>query len=85
MKLFLCEKPSQAKDIARVVGAHQRRDNFQEMVFRSHGQEVICWNRLNRKLMVRSLPRPGDKVPYPLFLNSGKWWLKKMQFRCFGP
>lgn len=28
MKLFLCEKPSQAKDIARVIGAHQRRDNF---------------------------------------------------------
>ncbi len=36
MKLFLCEKPSQAKDIARVIGAHQRRDNFfREMAFRS--------------------------------------------------
>lgn len=85
MKLFLCEKPSQAKDIARVVGAHQRLDNFfREMAFRSPGQEVICWSRLNRRLMVSSLPRPGDKVPYPLFLSSGKWWLKKMRFRCFG-
>ena len=24
MRLFLCEKPSQGKDIARVVGANQR-------------------------------------------------------------
>ncbi|CAJ9901325.1 DNA topoisomerase III [Burkholderia pseudomallei] len=26
MRLFLCEKPSQGKDIARVLGAHQRAD-----------------------------------------------------------
>ncbi|HBC5370393.1 TPA: hypothetical protein KEU41_003791, partial [Proteus mirabilis] len=40
MKLFLCEKPSQAKDIARVVGAHQRLDNF----FQGNGVQV-AWAR----------------------------------------
>ena len=28
MRLFLCEKPSQGKDIARIVGAHQRGAGF---------------------------------------------------------
>ncbi|SQF98884.1 DNA topoisomerase III [Paucimonas lemoignei] len=28
MRLFLCEKPSQGKDIARVVGATQRGTGF---------------------------------------------------------
>src|SRR5690554_3907445 len=28
MRLFLCEKPSQARDIARVIGAGQRSDGF---------------------------------------------------------
>lgn len=40
MKLFLCEKPSQAKDIARVVGASQRLDNF----FQGNGVQV-AWAR----------------------------------------
>ena len=40
MKLFLCEKPSQAKDIARVVGATQRLDNF----FQGDGVQV-AWAR----------------------------------------
>lgn len=28
MRLFLCEKPSQARDIARVIGAGQRSEGF---------------------------------------------------------
>lgn len=41
--LYLCEKPSQAKDIARVLGANQRRDGYFE------GQQVIvtwCFGHL---------------------------------------
>ncbi len=34
-KLFICEKPSQARDISRVLGANQKRDGFLE------GQEVL--------------------------------------------
>ncbi len=30
MRLFLCEKPSQGKDIAMAIGARQRRDGFYE-------------------------------------------------------
>lgn len=86
MKLFLCEKPSQAKDIARVIGAHQRRDNF----FQGNGVQV-AWARGH--LLEQAEPEaygaqfaaPGGRVPYPLFLNSGKWWLKKTRFRCFRP
>ncbi|EGT3611415.1 DNA topoisomerase III [Morganella morganii] len=40
MKLFLCEKPSQAKDIARVIGANQRLDNF----YQGNGVQV-AWAR----------------------------------------
>lgn len=40
LKLFLCEKPSQAKDIARVIGANQRLDNF----FQGNGVQV-AWAR----------------------------------------
>lgn len=40
MKLFLCEKPSQAKDIAQVVGATQRLDGF----FQGNGVQ-IAWAR----------------------------------------
>ncbi len=28
MKLYLCEKPSQAKDIARVLGVHEKQDGY---------------------------------------------------------
>lgn len=36
--LYLCEKPSQAKDIARVLGANQRRDGYFE------GQQtIVTW------------------------------------------
>ncbi len=26
--LYLCEKPSQAKDIARVLGVHEKQDGY---------------------------------------------------------
>ncbi|WP_404360377.1 DNA topoisomerase 3 [Methylotuvimicrobium sp. KM1] len=36
--LYLCEKPSQAKDIARVLGANQRRDGYFE-----GPQTIVTW------------------------------------------
>lgn len=36
--LYLCEKPSQAKDIARVLGANQRRDGYFE-----GRQSIVTW------------------------------------------
>jgi len=38
MQLFLCEKPSQAKDIARVLGISKR-----EQGFISGGNIVVTW------------------------------------------
>nr|WP_282564076.1 DNA topoisomerase III [Providencia rettgeri] len=40
MKLFLCEKPSQAKDIAHIVGATQRLEHY----FQGNGVQV-AWAR----------------------------------------
>lgn len=30
MQLYLCEKPSQARDIARVLDAHNRSDGYRQ-------------------------------------------------------
>ncbi len=37
-KLYLCEKPSQARDIARVLGADKRQDGFFES-----GDALVTW------------------------------------------
>ena len=36
--LYLCEKPSQAKDIANVLGAKQRKDGYFE-----GGGNLVTW------------------------------------------
>ena len=40
MKLFLCEKPSQGNDIARVLGANQRGDGC---LYTSDKQVCVTW------------------------------------------
>jgi len=37
-RLYLCEKPSQAKDIARVLGANQRKNGYFE-----GNQAIVTW------------------------------------------
>ncbi|MEE9338212.1 MAG: DNA topoisomerase III, partial [Methylococcaceae bacterium] len=37
-KLYLCEKPSQAKDIARVLGSNKRQDGYYE-----GNESIVTW------------------------------------------
>ncbi len=38
MRLYICEKPSQARDIARVLQAHRRGDGYLQGVARRAGR-----------------------------------------------
>lgn len=40
MKLYLCEKPSQARDLAGVLGVHERKDGYLES---RSGDVVVTW------------------------------------------
>lgn len=61
MRLFLCEKPSQAGDIARVLGAARRVDGAIEgKDFVVTGPLVTCWSRRHRRRMVSSLAVPEN-------------------------
>ena len=39
MKVYLCEKPSQAKDLASVIGADGRGDGF----IKCRGGDIVTW------------------------------------------
>ena len=63
MRVFLCEKPSQGKDIARVLGAGQRGNGCY-----SGAGVVVTWCIGH---LVEAVPPEGPSSNYPLFPGVG--------------
>lgn len=75
MRLYLCEKPSQAADIARVLGAARRGDGAIE------GKDfVVTWafghllEQAPPEAYGEQFGSPGKLTFCRSFLNSGRWW-----------
>lgn len=76
MQLYLCEKPSQAKDIARVLGISKRGQGFI-----SGGNITVTW-AIGHLLEQASPDAYGEQFGKPwradvlrFYLITGKWWL----------
>lgn len=55
MRLVLCEKPSQGRDIAKFLGATQRGDGF----LSGPGVTVTCWRLRSLRFTASSMASRG--------------------------
>ncbi len=74
MRLVLCEKPSQGRDIAKFLGATQRGEGFLNGPgVTVTGLAAICWRQLNRKYMANSMVSHGAPMCFLYYHSSGNW------------
>lgn len=75
MKLFICEKPSQARDLAGVLGATSKGEGLlataDKSIIVTWGFRSISLSNISRKIMMKR-GNAGHLKHYPLFLLSGK-------------
>ena len=63
LKLVVCEKPSVAQSISKVLGATKRGDGFLEAAaILSAGASAIWWNWRSRKAMKNAMPNGERKT-----------------------
>ena len=73
MQLYLCEKPSQARDIARVLGLSGRGEGCIEGdTVTVTGLWGICWSWPPQKRTGSSSGFPGVWSRFPFCLKTGR-------------